>query len=71
MKNISKSHPLLKGKDGVSFSLYEETVVYVLGYPESKQVICSCQEFNPDLTLIPICISSPSFNLLRITPFSD
>ena len=39
MKNISKSHPLLKGKDGVSFSLYEETVVYVLGYPESKQVI--------------------------------
>lgn len=41
MKNISKSHRLLKGKDEVSFSLYEETVVFVLGYPKSKQVICA------------------------------
>lgn len=70
MKNISKSHPLLKGKDGVSFSLYEETVVYVLDYNKVTSNLC-CQEFNPDLTLIPICISSPSFNSLRITPFSD
>ena len=62
MKNISKSHRLLKGKDGVSFLLYEETVVYVLGYPDSKQVICAVRN------LIQILHWSPYvFHLLRLT----
>ena len=62
MKNISKSHRLLKGKDGISFSLYEETVVFVLGYPGSKQVIRAVRN------LIQILHWSPYvYHVLRLT----
>lgn len=62
MKNISKSHRLLKGKDGVSFSLFEETVVFVLGYPGNKQVIRAVRN------LIQILHWSPYvYHVLRLT----